>query len=348
MSHRRARSAFTLIELLVVIAIIAILMALLLPAVQKVREAANKMLCGSNMRQIAIAFHNYHNDYNRLPPSAWNMYPNGTAAFNFNCQLIGAMAACLPYLEGDNVFKQLRTTGGLNLPPQPPNPPNDLPNLPGFDFNIKSVSAPWFTNTTNLTLSGARFKYFLCPSDTMGTEDTTTGMFACLQTDNNYFLVGGYYPNPTGNFMGRTNYLVVSGLFQMSDPFYGTYDGIMINRGDFTLGQITALDGTSNTILLGEACGQTAGGDNRQFGYAWIGGFSMCTYWGLETASLAGWYQFSSRHAAAVQFAWGDASIRGLRFRPTSTVAFSAGWWVLAEVSGRQDAGQRDTAVITD
>jgi prepilin-type N-terminal cleavage/methylation domain-containing protein/prepilin-type processing-associated H-X9-DG protein len=100
-SRGRCRRGFTLIELLVVIAIIGILMALLLPAIQKVREAANRMLCGSNLRQIGIALHNYYGDYNKFPPGNITegvccSTPSGT---NWAIEL-------LPYIEQDALHKR--------------------------------------------------------------------------------------------------------------------------------------------------------------------------------------------------------------------------------------------------
>src|SRR5438046_4479450 len=77
--QQRSRRGFTLIELLVVIAIIAVLIALLLPAVQQAREAARRANCKSNLKQIGLALHNYHDSYNIFPPG-WIFDPNRTQA----------------------------------------------------------------------------------------------------------------------------------------------------------------------------------------------------------------------------------------------------------------------------
>src|SRR5687768_15633603 len=107
-SKLRPRAAFTLIELLVVIAIIAILIALLVPAVQKVRESASRTQCVNNLKQIGLAFHNHHDSLKAFP-----MAGNGTNArtmsgglpATFLTQDWGWAYQILPYIEQENLWK---------------------------------------------------------------------------------------------------------------------------------------------------------------------------------------------------------------------------------------------------
>jgi len=344
MVRRSARSAFTLIELLVVIAIIALLMALLLPAIQKVREAANKMLCGSNIRQIGIAAHNYHADFGRLPPGTWGTLPNdGSAAFSWQFQHIGSLAALMPYMEQQLLYNQLRTT-------TPINPPTGVAGQPGFDFGLRSQSDAWWTQSINFTIAGARLKMYNCPSDTVN-EDVTNGTFIMMLVSG-YTLWGGYYGLPSGQFLGRSNYAAVSGCFPTNDPFYNFWDGAMGNRTELTLGQLTVMDGTSNTVLYGEGLGGRGTGA-RDFAWSWMGGICVPTYWGVAPASipgLLGWYNYGSRHATVAQFVFGDGSVRGIRFNPqtSGSGAFTNQWYTLQEIVGKADGGQRDTSILLD
>ena len=160
----RTRRAFTLIELLVVIAIIAVLIGLLLPAVQKVREAASRMKCANNLKQIGLGFHNHHSTYGYFPPgytsqSVTRNGPNLGPGWGWAAHL-------LPYVEQDNLFRTIN-----------------------FQQDIR--------NTAMASVRTTPIPFFLCPSDTpVGPSFTVRnegGTALCDVAFANYVGVAGTF-----------------------------------------------------------------------------------------------------------------------------------------------------------
>jgi len=229
--RKQGSRGFTLIELLVVIAIIAVLVALLLPAVQQVRESARKTECKNNLRQWGLALHNYHDTFKVFPPAL-----NGSGRYNSR-----------PFYSRNNVVQN--TPGWLFL----------LPNIEQsaayaqYDFNqTSSLSNPYTmpiagvtSVNPNVAVTSMILPALVCPSDDDGGEISSN---AIVNQRNAYSRENARRASYGFNTGSMTDY---------SGP-YTSYNrdirqGVFGNNGAARLSQIK--DGTTNTIMLGESWG---------------------------------------------------------------------------------------------
>ena len=299
MKNSFKRGAFTLVELLVVIAIIGILIAMLLPAVQVVREAARRTQCLNNIKQIALASLNYESAVGRFPPGVL-ADERSNRGIGSGVQSVGVFCQLLPYMELNNVADLVE----VNLNPdvvddawQNFDPAGDM------SFNTRLASQ-------------SRIPSFECPSD--DTEPTLVfashfhnDIFPRSIRDNFEFSVEHGLTNysPIGGVLGS----VTSSALSTDSKQWEGYNGIFTNRSKTTFGQIS--DGSSNTLLFGEIAGQSGG--SKPTGYAWMGAINLSMfYWEFDRADLTSGQlnsmelnKYNSYHPGVVNFARGDGSV---------------------------------------
>jgi prepilin-type processing-associated H-X9-DG protein len=294
--------------LLVVIAIIAILIGLLLPAVQKIREAANRMKCSNNLKQLGLAAQNYDATYGYLPP--------GLNSRTY----VSCLAYLLPYIEQDNVYRQLPMTLF-----------DDVSTTPWWaTAGAGSPTSPW----------NARIKTFLCPSDNVDNSVGSVGTLAYLVTAGNTLTIG-YFGGDVA--VGRTNYAANGGaLGNTTDPFYGQFKGPFYADSRESVANIT--DGSSNTAFFGEVLGGPEAGAPRDFAFTWAGTGSMASAWDLLSPSQ--WYTYGARHSGVVQFAFGDGSVRSVKKNGNTTNWFSPRWYAFNYMCGGYDGGVVDWSQV--
>jgi type II secretory pathway pseudopilin PulG len=285
--------------LLVVIAIIAILIGLLLPAVQKVREAANRMKCANNLKQIALAAHNYQSTNGHLPPGFLGPYPVGATGSSStgNEQAVGTLAFLLPYIEQDNVYQVMTA--------------NSHPDL----MRVEAATTPWWTHTGSWTAAQTKISTFLCPSEALSRQAQAAIAYLWPTSGSACCYGAAFTDSATVQALGKTHYLPVGGYVNnTADPYPGYFGNRTQNAIE------SAQDGSSNTILFGEAMANPASiwTNSPRMAFPWIASPPVATGWGgiLVTSGSDFFYRFSSAHAGVVMFAMGDGSVRGLR-KPT-------------------------------
>lgn len=285
MFRKSYRSGFTLVELLVVIAIIGVLVALLLPAVQAAREAARRMSCSNNLKQIGLAAHMFHDTYNHFPPGMKGHRPvdDHLDVLSGGAQSwCGSLSFLIPYMEAENVSNLMRL---------------DMRQLDKF-----SGQTYWFSDAGTAAAGQAQIKTFVCPSTPNPTQRGVVIMD--LNYNSPTITTTAWTLSDPQTRWGPTNYTGVAGRFGL--PWHSTA-GIFTRSSRNKFATIT--DGTSNTLMFGELIGMQASNNY----YTWMGVGMIPAYNGLYDPARS-WNAFQSFHAGGtVMFCLGDASVRGIQ-----------------------------------
>ena len=299
-SSPSGRRGFTLIELLVVIAIIAILIALLLPAVQQAREAARRTQCKNNLKQIALAVHNFHDTFDRIPGGVYGpdiTIPYGSPGpknLGWNDhQFMGILPQILPQIEQPTLYNQIAIWKGIDFRPSP--------TVPG-DYNPE---VRYSVDADTWALAQAKIPAFQCPSDTQksASGNTPSRMHMWETATGGTFTIGLFAGEQN---TGKTSYMGVCGFLGDIQrwPTWEILKGVFGMRKTFKFRDIT--DGLSNTLMFGEV----TGGDD--YDWRWMMAGPMPGAWGLNQTPVQNWYQFESFHTGVVQFAVADGSVKAI------------------------------------
>lgn len=285
-SQRAAsRHAFALVELLVVIAIIGILVSLLLPAVQAARSAARRTSCKNQMKQVALATHNFHDATSEFPYATLDRQPGETSSSWHT-----GLTQILPYLEQDNVARR--------WDPKLPRNSTDDPDGDGF---------------TNAMLQQMEIPSYTCPemtgpSGALPENRAPASYLFCSGTPNATMLHYGAYYGGEPQYDGA--------IVPVKSRHYAG-NAASPNKKGTNMASIT--DGTSHTFLLGETDFAPQGTDSTSYGGVWAYGYIGYS-WGTthhpfnkhdNTATVYG--AFRSQHSQGAHFANVDGSVQFVR-----------------------------------